>query len=474
MKKFLIASVGGIPPTSVLPPGARINFAQTDRRFLKKVTLRLVTAWLFAQMLIASTIFGQVLTHGPAVRDVTASEAKVFVRTDKAASVTLCYGSDPNLDTYLVSTAFVTSSPSDFIKVISLSNLIPKTSYYLNVLVNGVPQLTGPPYPSFTTFPPTPWGTLEQYGTTSTGVALRWTAFVPHDGGRHPAVLVLHAGGFKSGDAGPDNVSEDLAAAGFLALSTEYRLAPPHYAMNTPDHPAPSQNTVVPADDGYYPEQTTDVQMAIRAARQDPRCNGLVYGVGGSAGASHVLYCMARGTPGDDQFDLGVSLSNPCKYDDVPWLQTPCIPDEICPQPTIENYLGIPAGSAFSHLPELAAASPTTYVTSSLPPFFFLYSDHDASNFQTFERTDLISALESVGITESTAATPQAGKYKQILVATGDGVYHAFEYWDLPVDGIDGHQTVKDTVITWLRNRDWDSPFALSMAQKRREHPGSH
>ena len=236
MKKFLIASVGGIPPTSVLPPGARINFARADRRFLKKVTLRLVTAWLFAQMLIASTIFGQVLTHGPAVRDVTASEAKVFVRTDQAASVTLCYGSDPNLDTYLVSTAFVTSSPSDFIKVISLSDLIPKTSYYLNVLVNGVPQLTGPPYPSFTTFPPTPWGTLEQYGTTSNGVALRWTAFVPHDGGRHPAVLVLHAGGFKSGDAGPDNVSEDLAAAGFLALSTEYRLGPPHYAMTILRH----------------------------------------------------------------------------------------------------------------------------------------------------------------------------------------------------------------------------------------------
>jgi hypothetical protein len=275
---------------------------------------------------------------------------------------------------------------------------------------SGVPQRTGPPYSSFTTVDlcesVAAQGTLEQYGTTSTGVALRWNAFAPPGGGRHPAVLVLHVGGFKSGPAGPDAVSQDLAAAGFLALSTEYRLAPPHTPMNTPNHAAPSQDTVMPADDGHYPEQTDDVQMAIRAARADSRCNGLVYGVGGSAGASHVLYALARGTPGDDQFDLGVSFSNPCKYDDVPWLQTPCIPGEACPEPLLENYLGIPGGSALLHLSELAAASPTTYVTSSLPPYFFLYSDHDASYLQTFSRTDLINALQSAGITESTAATP--------------------------------------------------------------------
>ncbi len=244
-------------------------------------------------------------------------------------------------------------------------------------------------------------GSLEQYGTASTGVALRWKAYAPPDGDRHPAVIVLHAGGFKSGNAGPDFVSQDLVVAGFFALSTEYRLAPPHQEMNAPSHPPPSQNTVVPVDDGQYPEQTDDVAMAIRAARGDPRCNGTVYGLGGSAGASHVLYTLARGTPGDDQFDLGVSLSTPCTYDDVPWLQTACIPGEACPAPVFENYLGLPAGSVLLHLPELAAASPTTYVTSALPPFFFLYSDHDSSYLETFSRTDLIYALQSAGLTES-------------------------------------------------------------------------
>lgn len=294
-------------------------------------------------------------------------------------------------------------------------------------------------------------GALEQYGTAPTGVALRWKAFAPPEGGKHPAVLVLHPGGYKAGSAGPDSVSGDLAAAGFLALSTEYRLAPPHLSMNAPDHLPPSQDTVTPIDDGHYPEQTDDVAMAVRAARGDPRCNGLVYAVGGSAGAGHALYVLARGTPGDDRFDLAVGLSTPSTYDDVPWLQMPCIPGEACPQPVIEGYLGIPLGTALANLPQLHAASPTTYITPALPPFFVLYSDHDASYLQDFSRTDLITALQAAGLQESQSATPEAGTYKQILVPTGEGVYHAFEYWDLPADGISGDPTVGDVVINWLQ-----------------------
>ena len=90
--------------------------------------------------------------------------------------------------------------------------------------------------------------------------------------------------------------------------------------MNRPQHPPPSQNTVFPIDDGHYPEQTTDIQMAIRAARQDPRCNGLVYCVGGSAGASHSVYMAARGTPGDEMPDLIVCFSGPYDFADLSHL----------------------------------------------------------------------------------------------------------------------------------------------------------
>lgn len=64
--------------------------------------------------------------------------------------------------------------------------------------------------------------------------------------------------------------------------------------MNSPRHPFPGRNVI---DD-------TDVQMTVRAARRDPRCNGLVYCVGESAGVPHSAYTAATGTPGDDQSDL--------------------------------------------------------------------------------------------------------------------------------------------------------------------------
>ena len=83
-------------------------------------------------------------------------------------------------------------------------------------------------------------------------------------------MIVLHPGGFKAGNAGPANVAQDMALAGFLGLAVEYRLAPPHDPMNPPRHPFPGQNQVRPVDGGHYPEQTDDVQLAIRTARADP------------------------------------------------------------------------------------------------------------------------------------------------------------------------------------------------------------
>jgi hypothetical protein len=282
-------------------------------------------------------------------------------------------------------------------------------------------------------------GKLEQYGTSSTGVALRWTAFLPAGGGKHPAVLVLHAGGFKTGNAGPLNVAQNLAAAGFLALATEYRLAPPHIPMNAPRHPAPSQNTVFPIDQGLYPSQTTDVQMAIRAARLDPRGNGLVYCVGGSAGGSHSVYMAATGKPGDDMPDLIVSLSGVYDFTDREHLDTPCLPNEGCFWEDIINYVGVP--DFVNHLKELAAASPITYVSGNFPPSFILASSNDASGLHLHDFPQLLAKLNSVGITESTASYPEVGHYKQWLVPVGAIKTHSFAYWP----------QVRSSVITWLQ-----------------------
>jgi len=100
----------------------------------------------------AGLAVGQVLTHGPVVGGVTAASANVFVRTDQAASVALRYGTDPTLTTYLTSAPVNTKHKDDFTRIIPIAGLSAELPYYLNVVVNGVPQLTAP-YPSFTTFP---------------------------------------------------------------------------------------------------------------------------------------------------------------------------------------------------------------------------------------------------------------------------------------------------------------------------------
>jgi len=85
---------------------------------------------------------------------VTASSANVFVRTDQETSVALRYGTDPNLATYLVSQTVQTSAASDFTTIIPLTGLRAEMTYYLNAVVDGIPHLSAPPYPSFKSFAP--------------------------------------------------------------------------------------------------------------------------------------------------------------------------------------------------------------------------------------------------------------------------------------------------------------------------------
>jgi len=107
---------------------------------------------VLAHIATGGLVLGQSLTHGPVVGGVTASSANVFLRTGTQATVSLRYGTDPNLISFQQSSAFETSSDSDFTKIVALAGLAAEQTYYLNPVVNGVPQL-GAPYPSFATFP---------------------------------------------------------------------------------------------------------------------------------------------------------------------------------------------------------------------------------------------------------------------------------------------------------------------------------
>lgn len=92
------------------------------------------------------------LSHGPVVGAVTSNSARVFVRTNQPASVTLQYATTADLSDAVISAAQATVASHDFSTQIELDHLQSDTTYYLNVLVNNVPQFRTP-YPQFKSFP---------------------------------------------------------------------------------------------------------------------------------------------------------------------------------------------------------------------------------------------------------------------------------------------------------------------------------
>lgn len=330
----------------------------------------------------------------------------------------------------------------------------------------------------------------EVYKTTDTGVDLYWTAFVPNDGGvAWPFALVLHPGGYKTGAAGPNSVSAQLASSGILAFSVEYRLSPPGKEMTTlGGHPAPAQNTVSPPDKGHYPEQTEDVKDAIMAARQDPRCMinpntgmGLVYCVGGSAGASHSAFMAATGR-GVSRPDLCVICScGVSNLADLKVLNLPLIDHETYPVNAILNYApnvtpaDLLANNYSPYLSKLTEMSPVTYITArggsdEMPPMMVVISSKDSQGIATSTgimqnawnkltnlpiqpiedgtTTGLIPLLKNAGYTESFAATPEAGTFKYLNVDVTEHA-HAFEYWKTGDPGVTSSGT-DATAIPWL------------------------
>ena len=132
-------------------PWAQPRHAAHTLRKLEQICL--FSLLVLTEALTASVNADPVLALGPVVGGVTASEAKIFVRTDQAASVAVRYATRPDLRNYKTSEAFTTDATSDFTKVIPLADLATEKTYYLDVQVNGVAQLASP-YPSFNTFAP--------------------------------------------------------------------------------------------------------------------------------------------------------------------------------------------------------------------------------------------------------------------------------------------------------------------------------
>ncbi|HEY3662134.1 MAG TPA: alpha/beta hydrolase [Chthoniobacterales bacterium] len=251
--------------------------------------------------------------------------------------------------------------------------------------------------------------TTEVFGTASDGTILHWLVYTPTTPGPWPAVLVIHGGGFDAGtpDSSGESVTcgQDLAAAGYIAFSIEYRLAPPGALLGQ-------------TSDGRFPDQSDDVKVAIRAARSDPRCNGQVGAVGGSAGGYQTALAVATGTVGDDRVAVGVSLSG--AYDLSDFSPNPTLDYFTA---TVTNYVNVPATNTAA----LRAASPAWLADSATAPLFMVNSVTDSMPYS--QMGDMIQHLDSLGVTNYQALSLPGGS-------------HAFANWP----------TVKTQALAFIAN----------------------
>ena len=245
------------------------------------------------------------------------------------------------------------------------------------------------------TAPAAPASTSEVYAHANDGTPLSWNVYPPSGPGPWPAVLVIHGGMFVGGDpgdAGAEQCAQDLSAAGYLAFSIAYRLAPPGSL--------PGQRSL-----GHFPDQTDDVRLAVLAARNDARGNGQVGAIGGSAGASHAAWVAVTGQPGVDRLDVAVCISGAYDFTDFR-------PDDQLQNfiEAVTNYVGVAAEDTAS----LRAASPAWAVDSTVAPLSLYDSVGDL--MPAVQLDDLVARLVAVG----------AKNYEARSIG-GDG--HSFENW---------------------------------------------
>lgn len=240
--------------------------------------------------------------------------------------------------------------------------------------------------------------TTETYGIAADGAILQWNVYAPTTPEPWPTVLVIHGGGFQGGtraDAGLIPVAKDLASAGYLALSIEYRLAPPGSIAGQ-------------TSTGQKMEQYEDVQMAVRAARADTRGNGKVAAVGGSAGGTHATW-IALTSDLASRVDVAVSLSG--AYDLSDFSSDPNI-NQFSAYAT--NFTGVSNPPTSEQTATLQLHSPVYNVDATVAPLLMVNSIYDSMPF--VQLADMTNALRALGVANF-----------QTLTVPGSG--HSWENW---------------------------------------------
>jgi len=258
-----------------------------------------------------------------------------------------------------------------------------------------------------------------KYATVD-GVALSLDVYRPSAQGRVPAIVVVHGGGWSTGDKGEaPRASAWLAAHGFAVFDIQYRLAPP-----------PSWRAAVgdvKCAVGWVKTHAADTGVDVDPAR--------VTLLGRSAGGHLAL--LAAYTPDDaglppscDVADTHVaSVISYYGLADLPsaW-EHPTNPRIFDTRARITTYAG---GTPATEPTRLRSLSPVERVTRTAPPTLLLHGGRD--QIVRVEQTALLDdKLAALGVPHETLVIPYA--------------QHAFDF----IAGGLGAQLAEDAVLRFL------------------------
>jgi len=212
------------------------------------------------------------------------------------------------------------------------------------------------------------------------GETLTMDYYAPKGSGIHPAVVLIHGGGYQRGDSksGSEAYCADfLAPAGYAVFSINYRLAPKY----------------------PYPKMVFDVERSIRYIRHnaarwnlDPQQIALV---GGSAGGFLSNMAGLLNAAGDPHAEDPVDRESAR----VQAVVTLFAQSSFATVPLNKDVHALldPLIQQKGEQEALTEASPITYVTKDAPPFLLIQGDKD-EYIPFSEDTNLQTALRNVGV----------------------------------------------------------------------------
>jgi acetyl esterase/lipase len=185
------------------------------------------------------------------------------------------------------------------------------------------------------------------------GVTLKLNVYRPLQVGRHPTIIAVYGGAWRTGSPNNDETfNRYMAAQGYTVVSVDYRHAPQY----------------------RYPAQIEDVRSAIayiqQHADQFEIDNNRMALMGRSAG-SHLAMLAAYQS---STFPIRAVVNYYGPVDLTIGYNDPPFPDPINTRFVLRQFLG----GTPEELPDLYhQASPFTYATRSLPPTLLVYGDRD-------------------------------------------------------------------------------------------------